>query len=275
MTAAAVTPLPVELTQPGGSAFPDEYLYAITNAIVNHPRSLQRSIGPSELGHPCSRRIAYKLMAYPEVEKPPNWLATIGTGTHLWLETAFDLYNTQNAHLMGGQERFYVETKVSVGEVNGVEITGSCDLYDRVTETVVDHKVVGPTQLTKYKRHGPSDQYRTQAHLYGRGWRRAGLNVSTVMIAFLPRNGELADAYIWHEPYDEQVALDALQRLAGIDLATKTLGDRALEILPTADAWCHHCAFFLADSADLQKGCPGDPASKVHSDNSSQFNGII
>jgi hypothetical protein len=83
------------------------------------------------------------------------------------------------------------------------------------------------------------------------------------MIAFLPRNGELADAHIWHEPYDEQVAVDALQRLAGIDLTTRMLGVKALPLLPTADAWCVHCPFFLANSTDLERGCPGDPASNA------------
>jgi hypothetical protein len=261
---AGCTPLPANLTQPGGSAFADEYLYAITQAITNHPRSLQRSIGPSELGGPCTRRIGYKLLHHPEQEKPPNWLATIGTGAHMWLETAFDGYNLANAHLLDGQERFYIETKVSVGEANGVDVTGSCDLYDRITQTVVDHKIVGPTQLVKYKRHGPGDQYRTQAHLYGRGWQRAGLPVSTVMIAFLPRNSPLSDAYIWSEPYDEQIAVDALQRLTGIKLTVDALGVKALPLLPTADAYCPHCPFFLANSDNLERGCPGDPASNVN-----------
>jgi hypothetical protein len=261
---ANCSPLPANFTQPGGTAFPDEYLYAISQAITNHPRSLQRSIGPSEIGTPCSRRIGYKLLNHPEQEKPPNWLATIGTGAHMWLESAFDGYNLEHAPLLDGQERFYIETKVSVGEANGVEVKGCCDLYDRVTHTVVDHKTVGPTQLVKYKRHGPGEQYRIQAHLYGRGWQRAGLPVSTVMIAFLPRNSPLADAYIWHEPYDEQVALDGLQRLAGISLVTEALGDDALPLLPTADAWCPHCPFFKAGSTDLKGGCPGDPSSNVN-----------
>jgi hypothetical protein len=179
----------------------------------------------------------------------------------MWLETAFDSYNLTHAPSLDGQERFYIETKVSVGDVNGTEITGSCDLYDRITNTVIDHKTVGPTQLATYKRKGPSEQYRVQAHLYGRGWQRAGLDVATVMIAFLPRNGELADTYIWHEPYNEQIAVASLQRLAGISLTTTTLGNAALSLLPTADAFCPHCPFFLANSDNPERGCPGDTAA--------------
>jgi hypothetical protein len=276
MSAPYLAPLPAELTQAGGGdAFADEYMHAITDAIVNAPRSLQHSIGPSEIGSVCNRSIGYRLLNHPERETPPNWRATVGTGTHLWLETAFDAYNVSNAHLLDGQERFYIETKVSVGVVNGTAVTGSCDLYDRVTQTVVDHKTCGKTRLAAYRRKGPGQQYRIQAHLYGRGWQRAGLAVSTVMIAFLPRDGELKDAYIWHEPYDEQVAIDALERLAGIDLTIKTLKYDALGHLATADYYCHSCSYFKAKSDDLRNGCPGDPASNANKDTSTQFEGLI
>jgi hypothetical protein len=279
VTTAIVTPLPPHLTQTGGNAqlIADEYLYAITDAITNAPRNLQRSIGPSEAGHICNRRIGYRLLNHPERDTPPAWKATIGTSTHMWLEGAFDTYNLNNAHLLDGQERFYIETKVSVGDINGTEITGSCDLYDRVTHTVIDHKTCGPTQLANYKRNGPGQQYRVQAHLYGRGWQRAGLHVETVMIAFLPRNGELADAYIWHEPYNEQVAVDALQRLAGIDLAVQALGPAALPHLATANYYCNYCPYFSHKSTDLTGGCPGDPesnANKPQPANDQEFLGL-
>lgn len=271
-----LAPLPPKHSTPSADPqlFADEYLHAIGNAIVNSPRSLQRSIGPSEIGSPCNRRIGYRLLGHPEREVPPNWKATVGTGAHLWLETAFDGYNLNHAHLLDGQERFYIETKVSVGEVNGIEILGSCDLYDRITHTVVDHKTTGPTRLVDYRRHGPGEQYRIQAHLYGRGWQRAGLPVQTVMIAFLPRNGELADAYIWHEPYDEQIAIGALERLAGIDLTVKALGYDALPHLATTDHFCTYCPYFAHKSDDLSNGCPGDPASNVNNP-TRQFDGIL
>ena len=96
------------------------------------------------------------------------------------------------------------------------------------------------------------------------------------MIAFLPRNGELADAFIWSEPYDEQVALDALQRLEGIDHAVKALGTAALQLLPTAPHYCSTCSYFLHKSKDLEKGCPGDPTSPVNTpmDNSAPFGAV-
>lgn len=249
------------------------YLDAIVDAIMNSERSLQKEVGPSEIGSPCTRLLGYKLLGIPERPRVPAWKAFVGTGGHLALEDVFDRYNLRNAPLLNGQERFYIETRVNVGEVNGVAITGSCDLYDRVTGTVVDHKFPGPSMLEGYRKKGPGQQYRAQAHLYGRGWIRAGLPVTRVMIAFLPRHGELADAYIWSEPYDEQVALNALQRLAGVDHAVKALGSAALQLLPTTSHYCHSCSYFAAKSTDLERGCPGDPDSPVH--NPPRLDGLV
>jgi len=117
--------------------------------------------------------------------------------------------------------------------------------------------------LKGYKRNGPSGEYRTQGHLYGRGFTRLGLPVERVMIAFLPRKDELHNAYIWHGPYAEQIALDALARADAIDAATKALGVDAIAKLPTADAYCHRCPFFTAGSTDLKAGCPGDTAAST------------
>lgn len=262
------TPLPIGLyegeDEHGAQIVTQVYLDAIVNAIMNSPRSLQINPGPSEIGTPCTRLLGYKLLGIPERPRVPAWKAFVGTGGHLALEDVFDRYNLANAQYLDGQERFYIETRVNVGEVNGIAITGSCDLYDRVTGTVVDHKFPGPSMLEGYRRKGPGPQYRKQAHLYGRGWQRAGLPVTRVMIAFLPRHGELADAYIWSEPYDEQVALDALQRLEGVDIAVKALGPAALQLLPTAPHYCHTCPYLKRDSQDLEGGCPGDPLSPMN-----------
>jgi hypothetical protein len=259
----AIEALPAHLTARGGS--PDlvgaEYLDVVKNAIRNHPRSLQKAIGPSEVSHPCARRIGYKLGGAPEINHAADdvpWLPTIGTSVHLWLEDAFTQANSGHDHA-----RWLVELRVAIGTIRGVEITGSMDLYDRVTATIIDHKVVGPTTLKKYRASGPGQQYRGQIHAYGRGATRRGLPVDRVMIAFLPRNGELRDAFLWHEPYDEQVALDALQRAEGIALAVESLGDAAYAQLPTADAWCQRCPFYRANSTDPATGCPGDENARL------------
>jgi len=257
--------LPAHLDQRGQDPAhtADHLMHLITDAISNHPRSLQTAIGPSEIGHPCARRLGYKMLGTGERPGEVNWKATVGTALHAWLENVLDGANDDyETRTKSGQERFYIEQRVTVGQILGKDINGSCDVYDRATACVVDWKSVGPTQLAKYKRFGAGEQYRIQAHLYGRGWRARGLPVDTVMVVFLPRNGELAETYVWHEPYDEDIAVNALQRATGIALAAQALGPGALQHLATADAWCHLCPYFLANSTDLTAGCPGD-ASRV------------
>lgn len=259
VTLPTIDRLPGHLTSYGADPklVEAEYMQIVIDAITNAPRSQQVAIGPSEIGHDCPRRIGYKLLGFPERVDKPNWKATVGTGVHMWLEDQFAAAND-------GMDatRWLVEMRVNVGEILGNPILGHCDLFDRVTGTVIDHKTVGPTQLRKYKAQGPGRQYRTQAHLYGRGWTRRGQDVHRVAIVFLPRNGELADAVFWSEPYDEQVALAGLQRAEGIALAAQTLGPAALAHLGTADAFCALCPYYRAGSADPATGCPGDPGGR-------------
>lgn len=258
--------LPDHHTRPDdgdGHTLRDELTTLIRRAIEHHPRSQQTAIGPSEVGHPCARRIGYQLLGYDENPGEPNWKATVGTAIHAWLEEVLTLDNpNQPIRDTTNMSRWVVEATVSCGDVNGQDLRGHCDLFDRVTGTVVDWKTVGPTQLKKYRSHGPGPQYRAQAHLYGRGWTRRGQDVRRVAVMFLPRNGELRDAYWWSEAYDEQIALDALARVNGIALATDALGDTALPQLATADAFCHMCPYHKAGSTDLAAGCPGDPGAQ-------------
>ena len=167
------------------------------------PRHLQRELGPSEVGHPCMRRLAYGLMQIPRCN--PSWdplPAIIGTATHKWLESA-----AKHANTVLGRQRWLIETRVNPAGW----LSGSCDLYDCDTATVIDYKVPGASQFAKYKKH-PGELYRTQVHLYGKGFRNAGLPVETVAIMFLPRGGTLTGSHLWSEPYDETVADTALKR---------------------------------------------------------------
>ena len=261
---------PAHLSMRGGDPrqTAEHLLHLITDAVSNHPRSLQQRVGPSELGHPCARRLGYKFLGKAErAGTPPNWKATVGTALHSWLEATLDAANLDyEQRTRSGQERFWLEQRVTVGQVAGVDVDGSCDVYDRATATVIDWKTCGPTQLTKYRRLGPGPQYRAQAHLYGRGWRARGVPVDTVMIVFLPRNGELSESYTWHEPYNESVAVAALQRADGIALAVAALGTDALAVLPTADAFCHLCPYFVPAATDLARGCPGDASRPARAD---------
>lgn len=234
--------------------------WIIFDALAGQPRSLQTRIGPSEIGIPCARRIGYKLAGVQPVnDRGVAWKPFIGTAVHEQLGAIFARYNRQ-AHEPAAP-RFLIEHKVDVGTIGDEIIDGSCDLYDTLTHTVIDWKIVGGKQLAKYRSNGPGDQYRVQAHTYGRGWQRRGLPVAQVAVFFLPRDNEYDKRHVWHEPYDEQIATGALTRADGIARLVAAAGTGALPLLPTADAWCAYCPHYLPASTELGDGCPGHPGS--------------
>ena len=184
----------------------------IFDAIVNAPRSLQRQIGPSEIGTDCIRCLARKML---EIEKLPiespsdmPWLPFIGTAVHASLEEIFARDNDKR-----GSVRWLIETRLPIGRIGDMDISGSCDLFDKETGTVIDHKVVGATKLRSLPKKGPGNTYRIQAHLYGYGWTKLGLEVNEVAVKFYPRNDiQMTSGYFWYEKYDEEIALKALER---------------------------------------------------------------
>ena len=255
-----LTPLPdcYRITDPCHD-LRDDLTRLITGQISNHPRSAQKTPGPSELGTPCQRRLGYKMLGTAEVNTDSDgWRPTVGTAVHTWLEKACHAYN--DSHRI---ERYYVEQKVLVGSLLDQEIRGQCDVYDRALAMPIDWKVVGPTSLKKYRINGPGEQYRAQAHLYGRGYELLGLPVDKVAIVFLPSNGELRDLHVWSEPYSPQLAIDTLTRAEGVLSLTRALGPAALPLLKTSDGPCNWCPYRLPAATDLTEACPGhaSPAS--------------
>jgi len=238
-----------------------ELFTKIADSINNQPRSMQKRIGPSELGVPCARRVGYRLSGMPTVNnRGPAWKPYVGTALH-----------EQLANLMASDEaqritrnpeagtRWHVEERLSVGEINGTEITGSCDLFDEANGAVWDWKFTSRNQIREnYRPKGPGEQYRAQAHLYGRGWERKGYEVRTVGVIFMTRDGEISDRHVWSEEYNPAIAKAALTRASEISVALDALGaDFVLPTLDTADAHCRFCPWFRSGSQDLALGCPG------------------
>ncbi len=225
-----------------------ELLSIITAAIADAPRSRQRHIGPSELGIPCNWCLAHKLAGIEETRTGGDWLPAIGTAVHAWLDNVFGEEDAAadlaavHAGREGETPRWIRESKVDVGEVDGTHVTGNADLYDTLTAEVTDWKICGPTTLRNAKSSGPSVTYRTQAHLYGRGFTRRNLPVSIVRIAYLPRTSvTLQDAVLWSEPYDEAIALAALERANALARAIRTVGIDKLTTGLTRAPDCYSC----------------------------------
>lgn len=230
----------------GAARLAEDYLGVITRAIQAHPRSLQKEIGPSEIGNPCNRAVLYKLAGTPEPARPekPNWKATIGTAVHAYLDQVFeDDATTRGAP--GYPGRWLTERPVQAGTTPGVGlIAGATDLFDTWTHTVLDHKIIGKYSQRNYRANGPSDQYRVQANIYGYGWERAGYPVKRVAIAFLPREGELSgDTFLWVDDYKPQVAEEALQRLAILaeQLRAEGLQPALARYAPCTNRFCDWC----------------------------------
>jgi len=234
----------------------------IIDAALHAPRSLQKRIGPSEVGDPCERKLTYKMYDWPEPEGHDQdpIASVLGTGFHSWMEEAFIARQTP---LPDGRPRYKVEERVTVrqGATEAATLSGSSDLYDRATGTVYDWKLTGTSTLDKYRRHGPGDQYRKQAHLYGLGQENAGETPQRVAIVFVARYHELR-VHVWTEPYDRNIAEAALARLDRIrqrllDLDPESHPERWHQIPTSEQAKCRFCPWLKPGSTDLTVGCPG------------------
>ncbi|HEU4544476.1 MAG TPA: hypothetical protein VFR23_25320 [Jiangellaceae bacterium] len=222
----------------------DDVKRIVTSAILARPRNHQVAIGPSGIGTECDRCLGHMLAGTPRM-LTPDWQPYVGVSVHAQLEQIF-----LEAGLNG---RWATETKVWVGDIDGQEIHGQCDLLDARLggETVVDFKTASKTRLKAVKSSGqPSQRYRVQAHLYGRGWQHNGVDVKNVAIWYLPRDGGLEQALWWEEPYDERVALSALARADAFAKAIRILGTETF--LPTLqrNSDCFDCKRYPAYPTD-------------------------
>ena len=227
-----------------------ETFYAWSNRKSNDNRSAQTTLGPSEIGTPCDRRLAMSLMGVPAVNPGGDgWAAFVGTCTHEGMAT---IYTFADA----GTGRYAVELPVFLGVPTVPR--GTTDLLDRRDGLVVDWKVMGKYSLDKFKKEGPSATYRTQAHVYGLGAERGGEKVKNVAVVGLPRAGSsLDEMHIWTEKYDRKFAQAALDRVEKI-AANVSPGDGIQEAkaFATGDD-CRYCPFHLPKDAHMEKGCPG------------------
>lgn len=237
-------------------------------------RSAQAAMGPSEIGDPCDRKLAYRYAGQPVINWGDPLAAFLGTGGHAQLESALTTWEGQEAEAarIGGDllapyrdnPRYLLETRVHPAP----GLSGTCDLYDLYGDVVGDHKWVGAYSLNKYRKRGPSTTYRKQAHLYGLGWENAGYDPKHVAIIFYPRETNaqynvrcsLDYVFVWSEPYDRTIAEEALERADRIRTDVAELGDAIddmWEIFPTTTGACQLCPFYNPLAADLRDGCPG------------------
>lgn len=232
----------------------EDVIEVVRWAAANSKRSKQVELGCSEVGHPCSRRLAYRIAGVqPTGFANDPWPAVVGTAVHSWMEAAVASF--QEAH---GLQHWHTELEVQPD----IYVKGHTDLYDSRRRLVLDWKFPSPENLRKMRIDGPSQQYQTQVMLYGAGHLRAGRPVDRVGIVAAGRQGWLKDLWVWTTDFSQQQADDALERVRQIGgwLLRSDLDDPNTwqQVPAQPDRLCTWCPFYRKslDVASIA-GCPG------------------
>jgi len=232
-----------------------EVFFSYNNRRSSDNRGAQKTLGPSEIGHECDRRLALSLMGVEPVNPGGDgWAAWLGTQGHRGLDEVFTWASANSG-------RFVTETRVAFD--SQYVPYGTADLFDRVQAEVGDFKFMGEYSLKRLIQQGPPEHYRVQLQVYGLGMELLGEKVRKVSLYGLPRAGSSLDGmYVWTVPYDRKAAQDALKRVDRI--AEEAFGQgvgpsskmEVAQDFATADE-CRWCPHFLKGDKDMQRGCPG------------------
>jgi hypothetical protein len=244
-TTRPMTPLGAEVT-----ARLRELFYGYSNRME---RNVQATLGPSEIGTPCDRRLAMSLLRMPPVNPGGDgWASFVGTCIHAGLAEMFQWADA-------GTGRYAVEMALAFPSPHVPRGTG--DLLDRVLLMFTDHKAQGRWSRNKLKTAGPSSTYRVQVHTYAYGARLRGEKVDYVAIASWPRDeASLDDLYVWTEEYRPDIARNALARVERIAAEVQQRTGNPQEIaatFPIAED-CRFCSWHQPEAKDLSHGgCNG------------------
>lgn len=249
MSFGAFTPKPAGGRQTGGpggnnpesEALRLKIIKLMTDASNGSARSLQTAIGPSEIGHPCPRKVAYKLANVRENTSYQDPFPSImGVAMHAWMEENLP------------RDEWIPEQRVNA---DGRELFGHSDAYHKPTRTVVDWKFLGSTMHRQWLGGYVNSTYQVQAHSYGQGFVNMGYPVDRVAVAVFCRAKTLQDLYVWSEPWDPAIAhraferMDILKTYIAASGASDTNRAPLLEIPAVAGDGCYFC---------MHKGKPGD-----------------
>jgi len=240
-----------------------EMFHAYSNRL---DRNQQATLGPSEIGTPCDRRIALSLMRYPAVNPGgDNWASFVGTCGHRGLEEMFLWADA-------GSGRYAPEVRLTFPSKHVPK--GTTDLIDRALLAAMDHKFMGTWSLDKLKTEGPSRTYRVQLHTYALGATMMGEKIEKVVLVAWPRQGSsLDDLYVWEEDFNPELARKALRRVDDIGAqlkgCTDTYGlhndgcgcpdtEAIAYSLPMDNSDCRFCPFYMRGAVNSEGGkCNG------------------
>lgn len=225
------------------------------------PRSVQKSLGPSELGEECDRQVVAKMAATKHTNNVGDpWPSVMGTAGHAYVEGAFQWDNADQQYA-----RWITEARVTP-DPGPDPHPGTADLYDAYNRALVDHKFLGQASMTKLKSKGPKRVYYIQLLLYRLGYLNLGLPVDRIVLIAWPRTGSsLDDMYVWeHTPTaeDDELVAEVLKNTARrqeIAQLVRTNQFNIMDVTATpSDDSCFYCPLYRPQSAyDGKYGCPG------------------
>ncbi len=234
--------------------FIDDIHQAVLEYETSRPRSLQKTIGPSEMGTECDRMLAYQLSGtQPQPRQNDQlvtvgeWAAFLGSAAHARLADALRAFNARH-----NVDRYkYIEAGINSDELG---VTGTVDCLDGTIAT--DWKFSQYGTLTKVRKEGAYLKHRIQGQMYAAILTEIGETVDTVRVAYLPLGMDLSKAVICEEPYDPQVAEDATTRRNWIQ-SDITYGRPPTMFAATPGGReCDFCKFRRPGVVDA-RGCPG------------------
>lgn len=193
-------------------------------------RSLQRDIGPSEIGG-CRRRVWHRLQNDPAVNETLGMAAFMGTAIHEKIERRLRALD---------DDRYLVEVEV---EFDG--LLGHVDVYDRVAREVIDWKTI----TLKKVRFFPGEQQWLQVQIYGLLLIENGYPVDRVSLVGIPRDGSERDVVVRSQEFRRDVAEEGLLWLESV---------RGELFAPEPEkpvSFCRSYCQFWSESGVV--GCPG------------------
>lgn len=248
----ALEPVPMDIMAERLVAQLKEMFYAYSNRME---RSVQETLGPSEVGTPCDRRLAMSLLNIPPVNPGgDNWASFVGTCVHTGLA---EMLQWADAN----QGRFAVEVPLEFP--SKLVPKGTSDLLDRVLLMAIDHKAMGRFSLDKLRIEGIKPLYLVQLMIYAYGQILKGEKVKYVAVVSWPREqATLKDLYAVVVPYDKSIAEEAFARVERINSNVsigRAVGYTPLENARTFDIQddCTYCPFYAKGDPEMTRGCNG------------------
>lgn len=261
---AAQVPAMAGGNTPWAARYARELREIVVRQAHRQPRSVQRNLGPSELGHVCHRQVVSKMSGQQITNHVADpWPSVIGTAVHALFAQFFENENAINGPMPDGLPRWTTERKVAADP----RYPGTADLHDGYELALVDHKILGPTTMAKVQSaNGPPWHYIVQLLIYAQGYRNEGKRIDRVVLAAWPRTSPTLDAlYCWERPYeparDDEIlrqvfALTALRQQVAQEVLAGRLPIEAVPRTPSDD--CYFCFVYRPQSAlDNGPGCPG------------------